>query len=271
MTTSDCTMQHETAVIDREMQEISRSGVALITGAADGIGWATARRLAREFAHIVLMDVRAEPVMEKARELGESHMGLHADVTSEQDVARAARMVMARFGRVDAIVNNAGIGEQARPTLDQDLDYFDKVLSVHIRGAYLMSREFARVMLPRKRGSIVNIGSIVGVRGVPWRNAYGAAKAGVLAMTRATACEWGREGIRVNAVIPGYVRTQIVAELEARGALDRVSMEARTPLGRLAEPGEISEAIAFLSSPRASFITGTSLAVDGGWIAMGAN
>jgi NAD(P)-dependent dehydrogenase (short-subunit alcohol dehydrogenase family) len=244
--------------------------VAVVTGGADGIGWATARRLADEFAHVALIDMREDAARQRAAELGRRHLGLRADVSSVDDVTEALRAVVQRFGRVDALVNNAGIGEQSAPTLEQDVEAFDRVLAVHLRGSFLMSREVAKVMLAQRSGAIVNLGSIAALGGIPGRNAYGAAKAGILAMTRAMACEWARCGIRVNAVAPGYVRTQLVAELERRGALNGAAIEARTPMGRFATPEEIAEAVAFLASDRASFITGTTLAVDGGWLALGA-
>lgn len=245
--------------------------VVVITGAADGIGWATAQRLAKDFTHVVLMDVREDTVRDRAAELGKGHLGLCADVSSQEQTGRAIQVVRERFGRIDALINNAGLGEQALPTLEQDVDYFDRVLAVNLRGTYLMSRQVVPAMLDSQGSSIVNISSIMGLRGVPWRNGYAAAKAGIIAMTRSMACEWARSGLRVNAVAPGYVRTQRTAALEKSGALNTDAINKRTPLGRLAEPGEIAEAIAFLASRRASFITGQTLVVDGGWLVSGAD
>ena len=250
--------------------------VAIVTGAADGIGWATARRLAAEGYQVALLDLRAEAALARAAELGPRHLGLACDVTAEAGVEAAVAAVLARFGRIDALVNNAGIGDQTGATVAQNVAAFDRVLAVHLRGTFLMSQCVARVMLlaepvrPPSRGAIVNLGSIASTIGLPARNAYSAAKAGVLGMTRAMASEWARSGIRVNAVAPGYVRTALVAELERQGALDAQGIAHRTPLGRMAEPAEIAEAIVFLASPRASYITGAVLPVDGGWTAFGA-
>jgi NAD(P)-dependent dehydrogenase (short-subunit alcohol dehydrogenase family) len=244
--------------------------VALITGAADGIGWATAQRLAADVDHVALLDVREDAALRRASELGAAHLGVHCDVASEAGVAAAVRAVQGRFGRIDILVNNAGIAEQSAATLDQEIAAFDRVLNVHVRGTFLVSREVARTMLAQGSGAIVNIASIAGLAGIPTRNAYGAAKAGITAMTRAMACEWARSGLRVNAVAPGYVRTALVDELERRGTINTQAIISRTPMARLAQPAEIAEAIAFLASAKASFITGTTLNVDGGWMAFGA-
>lgn len=244
--------------------------VAIVTGGAEGIGWATARRLAQDFARVAVLDLDGAAARARAAELGADHLGLACDVADAASVEAAVAEVMRRCGRIDALVNNAGIGEQAAATVDQQVEGFDRVLAVHLRGTFLASREAGRTMLAQGAGAIVNIASIAGQAGIPGRNAYGAAKAGIGAMTRAMACEWARRGVRVNAVAPGYVRTALVEKLASRGALDTRAIEARTPMGRMARPEEIAEAIAFLASPRASFITGTTLNADGGWLALGA-
>ena len=198
------------------------------------------------------------------------------DVTDATSVHTAVSAVQTKCGRIDGLVNNAGIGDQAVPTLQQTVDGFDRVLAVHLRGQFLMSQAVAGVLLAQapdarcQRGAIVNLASIAASGGIPARNAYSAAKAGVLGMNRAMAMEWARQGLRVNAVAPGYVVTALVAGLAAQGALDGEAIARRTPLGRMAEPAEIAQAIAFLLSPAASYITGAVLPVDGGWSALGA-
>ena len=250
--------------------------VAIVTGAADGIGWATTQALARDGYAMALLDLRADAVQARAASLGTEHLGLACDVTSESAVTQAVATVQARFGRIDVLINNAGIGDQGGSTLEQTADAFDRVLAVHLRGTFLMSQAVAAVMLQapadagQARGSIVNLGSIASSIGLPTRNAYSAAKAGVLGLTRAMACEWARSGIRVNAVAPGYVNTALVADLAAKGMLDAHGIAHRTPIGRMAEPAEIAEAIVFLASAKASYITGIVLPVDGGWTAFGA-
>lgn len=252
------------------------SPVVLVTGAADGIGWATAQCLAQQGWRVALLDLREAAAQARAAELGPPHLGLACDVTDAAAVHTAVLSVLARCGHIHGLVNNAGIGDQAVPTLQQTVEGFDRVLAVHLRGQFLMSQAVAGVLLAQpagargQRGAIVNLASIAASGGIPARNAYSAAKAGVVGMTRAMAMEWARQGVRVNAVAPGYVATALVADLAARGALNGASIESRTPLGRMGDPAEIAQAIAFLLSPAASYITGAVLPVDGGWSALGA-
>ncbi|MBA84176.1 SDR family NAD(P)-dependent oxidoreductase [Thalassobius sp. S69A] len=243
----------------------------LITGAADGIGWATATLFAARGYRVVIADLSGNKSTQRAQELGPSHLGLACDVTNEDAASHTIDTVMQRLGRLDVLVNNAGIGDTSLPTTQQTSAHFRKVIDVHLTGTFQMSRLAAQAMQGSGRGgAIVNFSSIAGLTGLPRRNAYGAAKAGIIAMTRAMGSEWGAQGIRVNAVAPGYVRTALVEKLIAEGLLDVDSLIARTPLGRLLEPSEIAEAVYFLASPAASAITGTVLSVDGGWAGFGA-
>lgn len=244
--------------------------VAIVTGGADGIGWACAKRFAEDGYRVAIADLNGERAARRAAELGPRHVGMGGDVASESEMVALMRTVVGRLDRIDVLVNNAGIGEQNAPTLEQSSAAFDRLLSVHVRGTFLASREAARVMLAQRAGAIVNLCSIAGQGGIPTRNAYGAAKAAIASLTRSMACEWARQGVRVNAVAPGYVATELVDTLARNGQLNRAAIERRTPLGRLAEPDEIAQAIAFLASDAASYITGTVLNVDGGWLAYGA-
>jgi NAD(P)-dependent dehydrogenase (short-subunit alcohol dehydrogenase family) len=243
--------------------------VALVTGAADGIGWAMAQRFAKAGCVVALADIDRERAGERARALGQAHFSVAADVCVEAEVVGMIGAVVARYGRLDILVNNAGIGDTHLPTLEQDVESFDRILRVHLNGTFVASREAARVMQRQMGGAILNLSSIAGLTGLPRRNAYGAAKAGIVAMTRNMACEWAKLGIRVNAIAPGFVSTALVRKLEDAGRIDRSRLERRIPLGRLAEPDEIAEAAWFLCSPAASYITGTVLSVDGGWQAFG--
>ncbi|SMG20603.1 SDR family NAD(P)-dependent oxidoreductase [Paraburkholderia susongensis] len=254
---------------ERTRQERAQRA-AIVTGGANGIGWACAQRFAQEGYSVVIADLDAQEAGKRARELGAGHLGVGADVAAEADVCALIDACVERFGRLDVLINNAGNGDQPHPTIQQNVDAFDRLLDIHVRGTFLACREAGRVMLAQRSGAIVNLGSIAGLAGIPARNAYGAAKAGIVAMTRSLACEWARDGIRVNAVAPGYVATELVETLRHNGQLNVQSIEKRTPIGRLARPEEIAQAISFLASDAASYITGTVLSVDGGWHAYGA-
>jgi NAD(P)-dependent dehydrogenase (short-subunit alcohol dehydrogenase family) len=243
--------------------------VVLVTGGADGIGWATARRFAAGGHLVVIADLRADAAIARAAELGPAHLGLGCDVADEAQVEAAVAAVLARFGRIDVLVNNAGIPDSMAPTLGQETGFFMQLLAIHLQGTFVASREAARAMLAQGGGAIVNLGSLAGNMGLPRRNAYGAAKAGIHSMTRSMAVEWGRGGIRVNAIAPGYVRTPLMAKLEQEGKVDTSAISRRAPLGRLGTPEEMAEAIWFLASPAASYISGVVLNVDGGWQAFG--
>jgi NAD(P)-dependent dehydrogenase (short-subunit alcohol dehydrogenase family) len=243
--------------------------VAAVTGAGDGIGWATAQLFANHGYSVALIDIDAEKALEKARQLGDGHLAISCDVSKEADVRAAFAAILRQFGHLDALVNNAGIGSPHLPTSEQTVESFEKVLSIHLTGTFLFSREAFSLMRLRGAGSIVNISSIAGLSGLPRRNAYGAAKAGIAMMTKSMACEWASSGIRVNAVAPGFVATALVKKLEADGFVDAPRLKRRIPMGRLAKTEEIAGAIYFLSSGAASYITGTVLSVDGGWTAFG--
>ena len=242
----------------------------LITGAADGIGWETAKLFAARGDKVVIADLDGEKSVGRASELGDGHLGVACNVTSEEDASQAVAAALDLTGRFDVLVNNAGIGDTSASTLEQTAEHFRRVLDVHLLGTFLMSRIAGEAMAARDGGAIVNFASIAGIIGLPRRNAYGAAKAGIIAMTKSMGSEWGSEGIRVNAVAPGYVRTALVEKLIADGLLNPDTIIGRTPIGRMLMPVEIAEAVYFLASPAASAITGIVLPVDGGWTAFGA-
>lgn len=242
---------------------------AIITGAADGIGWAMAQGFAEAGYRVLIADLDGDKAASRAAELGAAHAGAAVDVTRDSDVTALAELADARFGRCDVLVNNAGIADRHLPTLEQDMEHFGRVLDVHLNGTFMVSRAIGARMIAAGSGAIVNIGSIAGVSGMPRRNAYGAAKAGIVSMTRAMACEWAGQGLRVNAIIPGYVETALVRALIAEGKIDADRLRRRIPMGHLAQPGDIAAAALFLVSGQARYITGTTLTVDGGWSAFG--
>ncbi|MGB6119370.1 MAG: glucose 1-dehydrogenase, partial [Mesorhizobium sp.] len=261
--------EQENAPRDRENQTgVNRQGdvarVVIVTGAAGGIGRSLVELFAQVGDIVVAVDLPGTPVAEVAAQFGARHIGAHCDVSSEADIASLYALIDERFGRVDVLVNNAALGPTMAATVDTKLEDFDKALSVNLVGPFVMAREAARRM--KQGGAIVNIASMAGVLANPRRNAYAASKAGLISMTKSLACEWAKQGIRVCAVAPGYVRTPMVAELERTGKADIPLVRRRIPMGRMCRPDEIASAARFLASSRARYITGSVLTVDGGWM-----
>ncbi len=244
---------------------------AIITGAGRGIGRACALRAAAEGAHVVVADLdlaAAKRVAEEVRALGRQAVPLRVDVTRAAEVQAMVEQTVHALGRVDVLVNNAGvIGPGPSETLSEA--EWDRVVAVDLKGVFLCSQAAGRQMIAQRRGKIVSIASIAAWAGFPMRASYNASKAGVVALTQVLACEWAKYGIRVNAVGPGYVNTDIVKQGLELGVVTLADIERRTPLGRLAEPDEIARAVVFLASDEASYITGQTLFVDGGWTAYG--
>ena len=240
--------------------------VAVITGAAQGMGEAHAIRFAREGARVVLTDIQDDLGKAVAAKLGENAVYLHLDVTSEAQWAEAVAKTEALFGPVTALVNNAGFGRFAPMDALDGADY-ERHLRVNFLGAVYGMKAVLPSMRKAGGGAIVNISSVDGLRGAATGTAYCAAKHALEGLTRAACAELGRYGVRVNTVCPGIVRTPM-ADAEGDPALEAFlrEMEQRVPLGRRARPEEVSGPVAFLASDDASYISGASLVVDGGYI-----
>jgi NAD(P)-dependent dehydrogenase (short-subunit alcohol dehydrogenase family) len=244
--------------------------VALITGAASGLGLATARALAREGATIVINDLHLPLAQEAAVSLGDGHSAVVGDVSDETQVTAMVAKALERHGKIDILVNNAGVPDTFTPTVDQPLSHWQRLIDIHLTGTYLVSKAVAPSMIARRSGVILNLNSIAGVLGLPVRTAYSAAKAGVGMLTRVLGCEWGPHGVRVNAVAPGYIRTPMTEKLIAEGRIDERRIRRRTPMGKMGTAEDVADALVFLASDRARFITAVTLPVDGGYCAWGA-
>jgi NAD(P)-dependent dehydrogenase (short-subunit alcohol dehydrogenase family) len=244
--------------------------VAVITGGARGIGRATATALAAAGAEVAILDRDARTAEATARAIhadGPAISAHAADVTDEAALERAFGTIVQHRGGVDILVNSAGIGLR-HAAVDHPLADWDKVVAVNLTGVFLCSRIAARTMISRRGGAIVNLASIMGFSGggIYPNVSYQATKGAVVNMTRALAVEWASSGIRVNAVAPTWVRTNLTAPLlDQPGVMERIA--ALTPMGRPATPEEIAHAILYLASPAAAMVTGHTLAVDGGFLA----
>jgi len=244
--------------------------VALITGAGSGLGLATAQAFAREGARVMINDLREEVARKAASALGEGHAAVGGDVSREADVDAMVRATLDRYGRIDILVNNAGVPDSFVPTVDQPLEHWQRLIDIHLTGTYLVSKTVAPHMIAQGGGSIVNLSSIAGVLGLPVRTAYSAAKAGISMLTRVLGCEWGPHNVRVNAIAPGYILTPMTEGLIREGKIDSERVRRRTPMGKFGRPEDIAEAMIFLCSDRARFITTVIIPVDGGYCAWGA-
>ncbi|WP_235736665.1 SDR family NAD(P)-dependent oxidoreductase [Nocardioides alcanivorans] len=244
--------------------------VALVTGAAAGMGEATAHALARAGATVVVSDVQeqaGEAVVAAIREAGGKASFFRADVSREEDVAALVTTTVERHGSLDCAVNNAAVRPDTRPLVDLDIDAFDRVIAVDLRGVALCLKYELRQMQAQERGSIVNIGSVSSQRPRPSNPGYVAAKHGVVGLTKVAAIEHGKDGIRINAVLPGGVDTPMIREARAASGIVPSDEFALSLFGRLGTPDEIAEASLWLCSDRSSYVTGHSLAVDAGYLA----
>jgi 3-oxoacyl-[acyl-carrier protein] reductase len=237
--------------------------VALITGGARGIGKAIAARLADDGAKVAIVDM-SDAGAETAREIeqasGRATTYVKADISNEADVKRAVAEVEAALGPIDILVNNAGITRDNLMLIMSESDW-DAVLTVNLKGAFLMSKAVLRGMIKRRKGSIVSISSVVGRRGNAGQANYSAAKAGLIGLTKSLAREVASRNVRVNAVAPGYIETDMTAALSEQA---RKALVDAIPLGRIGSPDTVADAVAFLAGDSASFITGVVLPVDGG-------
>ena len=240
----------------------------VVTGAAQGVGWATASLLAQRGDRVILLDLKpVDEQVDRLRATGAQAAGLSGDVSSEAFVQQVSQWLAGKYGAADALVNNAGISLIAAAE-DTTAAQWQRVMDTNLLGPFLLCRYFGAQMLARRRGSIVNVASVAGLGGVIHRSAYNASKHGLIGLTRTLAAEWGGRGVRVNAVCPGWIKTEMDVADQGSGAYSDRDIVDRVPMARFASPEDVAQAIAFLAdSDRNGFINGVSLPVDGGWIA----
>jgi NAD(P)-dependent dehydrogenase (short-subunit alcohol dehydrogenase family) len=245
--------------------------VALVTGSSAGIGLAVARRLAQLGAAVVVNSRSDERAKATARDLAAE--GLAAtpaggDVATAAGVSKVFERALAAHGTIDILVNNAG-AIVIKPAEELALEDWDRILGVNLTGPFLCAQAAGRVMLAKGDGVIINVSSMLSHVSLPGRLAYVVSKRGIDGITATLGVEWGRRGVRVVSVNPGYVATGLVEEAMRTGRFSQADLERRSPLGRIARLDEVANAVAFLASPAASYINATTLLVDGGWTAFG--
>jgi NAD(P)-dependent dehydrogenase (short-subunit alcohol dehydrogenase family) len=235
--------------------------VVIITGAAQGIGAACARRFQREAAHVVLLDIDDAHGEALAVELGADY--LHCDVSDKRQVELAVAKTIEKHGRIDVLVNNAGIFKAA-DFLDVTEEDFDAVLRINLKGSFLVGQAVAKVMAKAGRGSIVNMSSVNAVLAIPNIASYNVSKGGINQLTRVMALALAPHNIRVNAVAPGTIATELAARAVLTSDEAKTKILSRTPMKRLGEPSEVADVVAWLASDAASYVTGEIVVVDGG-------
>ena len=243
--------------------------VALVTGAASGLGFATAKAFAEEGASVVLADWDEKTVYSAAEELaakGHKTLAVLCDVSDDNQVEAMVKKTVSTFGRLDAAYNNAGVQNILAEAADQTREDFDRVMAINLRGVWSCMKYELQQMRKQRSGAIVNCSSIGGILGGPQRGTYHAAKHGVIGLTKSAAMEYASQGIRINTICPGLIHTPMADQMIAGGQADAIAaLLKEVPLGRLGRPEEIADAVLWLCSSASSLVVGHTLVVDGGF------
>ncbi len=241
--------------------------VAIVTGGNGGIGLGIAKGLARAGASVVVAarnESKTSEAVNLLRGIGVEALGVSIDVADEASVAAAVKATMGQLGRIDILVNNAGISVR-RPPQDFTAEEWDRVTDINLRGTFLCSREVYPHMARSGGGKIINIGSMTSIFGLDWSAAYAASKGGVVQLTKSLALSWANDGIQVNAILPGWIRTDLTAHVKANFPERYGLIMARIPSGRWGMPDDLAGTAVFLSSAASDYVTGVAIPVDGGY------
>jgi NAD(P)-dependent dehydrogenase (short-subunit alcohol dehydrogenase family) len=250
------------------MESIFKNKVAIITGGSFGIGRATAIAFSKKGAKVVIADwVEDQETLNRIKTTGAEALFIKCDVSKAEDVSMMVKKTIDRFGRLDYAFNNAGIEGLKGSTVDCTEENWDKTIGINLKGVWLCMKYQLPELLKQGKGSIVNCASIAGMIGYQDLPAYVASKHGIVGLTKTAALEFAKSGIRINAVCPGVIKTPMIDRLTGNKKEAEDQYASMEPIGRLGRPEEIANAVAWLCSDEASFITGHAMAVDGGWLA----
>lgn len=250
------------------MEKIFKTKVAIVTGGSFGIGRATAIAFASRGARVVIADwIEDDSVLKKINGLGGTAIFVRCDVSKRTDVTAMIDQTLDAFGKIDFAVNNAGIEGQTALSHECTEENWDKTININLKGLWLCMKHEIPVMLKQGKGAIVNVASIAGLIGFPGLPAYVVSKHGIVGLTKTAALEYAKQGIRINAVCPGVIKTAMIDRITGEDKTVEKKYEDMEPVGRMGQPEEVAEAIIWLCSDAASFVTGDTMVVDGGWIA----